>query len=212
VIGVHHYLFSAVPWWIQTVAIIFSVGMMLPVWSAAGNLLMTCRGELGIIMRSYPLAFLVLGIADYGLGSLQGSLQALRSIQVVTHFTDWTVAHAHYMLYGFVSFITWGGIYALVPRLTGREASRSMVGLHFWLALLGMWTYFLFLTIGGMVRGTALVNGVPFIQSLGYEYPYWLSRIVGGTLMFLSHLVFAANMWAMRPRGGSVAPAVEEAA
>ncbi|HEY9724568.1 MAG TPA: cbb3-type cytochrome c oxidase subunit I [Oscillatoriaceae cyanobacterium] len=211
-IGVHHFLFAPIPWWLQTVAVLFSVGMMLPVWSATGNLLLTCRGEGGIIARSYPLLFMVVGITIYGLGSLQGTLQALRSVNIVTHFTDWTVAHAHLMMYGFVSYLAWGGIYALAPRLTGHEPKRFWVGMHFWLATVGIFIYFTFLTIGGAIRGVALVNGIPFVQSITYEYPYWIARIVGGMLMFLSHVVFAFNVAAMRPSNAGRVELAEEAA
>jgi cytochrome c oxidase cbb3-type subunit 1 len=102
-------------------------------------------------------------------------------------------------MYGFVNFLVWGGIYALVPRLTGREPRHLAVGVHFWLALVGMSVYVGALSIGGTLKGLSWLTDAPFIASVQAMESFWLGRAVGGSLMFLSHLAFAANLWTMRP-------------
>lgn len=198
-IGTHHFVFSPTPWILQTVAIVFSVGMLVPVVAGTGNFLLTMRGSWRTIARSYSLPFILVGVIVYFLGSTQGTLEAFRSLNRTWHFTDFTVGHAHLTMYGFVIFLIWGGIYGLLPRLTGREPPQLAVGLHFWLALIGLVVYVGALSIGGTLKGMTWMSDAAFMESVRRMAPYWLGRAVGGTLMFLSHLVFAYNLWRMRP-------------
>jgi cytochrome c oxidase cbb3-type subunit 1 len=103
-------------------------------------------------------------------------------------------------MYGFVAFIAWGGVYGLLPRLTGREPNPVAVGVHFWLALVGVLTYVTSISVAGLLQGMAWVAGQSFIVSVIEAEPMWLWRTIGGLLMVGSHVVFAANVWAMRPR------------
>jgi cytochrome c oxidase cbb3-type subunit 1 len=201
-IGGHHFIYSPTPWLLQTVAIIFSVGMLVPVVAGTGNFLLTMAGSTRTIGVSYSLPFILVGVVCYFLGSTQGTLEAFRSLNQVWHFTDFTVGHSHLTMYGFVNFLIWGGIYALLPRLTGREPPHFAVGLHFWLALVGMAAYVGTLSIGGTLKGLSWISGAPFIDSVRAMESFWVGRAVGGTLMFLSHLVFARNLWHMRPAPG----------
>jgi cytochrome c oxidase cbb3-type subunit 1 len=198
-IGAHHFIFSPTPWLLQTVAIVFSVGMVVPVVAGTGNFLLTMRGSTRSIGQSYSLPFIVVGVVCYFLGSTQGTLEAFRSLNQVWHFTDFTVGHSHLTMYGFVNFLVWGGVYALVPRLTGREPRHLAVGVHFWLALVGVAVYVGALSIGGTLKGLSWLSGAPFIASVQAMESFWLGRAVGGGLMFLAHLVFAYNVWRMRP-------------
>jgi cytochrome c oxidase cbb3-type subunit I len=198
-IGAHHFVFSAIPWWLQTVAIVFSVGMLVPVIAGSGNFLLTMRGSWLTIARSYSLPFILVGVVMYFVASTQGTFEALRSLNRVWHFTDFTVGHAHLTMYGFVVFLIWGGIYGLLPRLTGREPPHVAVGAHFWLALVGLLVYVFALSLGGTLKGLQWEAGAPFLQSVALMAPYWTGRAVGGTLMFASHVIFAYNVWAMRP-------------
>jgi cytochrome c oxidase cbb3-type subunit 1 len=199
-IGAHHFEFSAIPWSLQTVAIVFSVGMLVPVVAGTGNFLLTMRGTWHTIARSYSLPFILVGVIFYFAASTQGTFEAFRSLNRIWHFTDFTVAHAHLTMYSFVVFLIWGGVYGLLPRLTGHEPPQLAVGIHFWLALIGVLVYGFAMMIGGTLRGLSWTSGAPFIDSVTLMAPYWTARAVGGTLMFLSHLVFAYNVWAMRPR------------
>jgi cytochrome c oxidase cbb3-type subunit I len=204
-IGAHHYEFTPLPWWFQSVAVVFSVGMLVPVWAGSGNLLLTMRGRWSTVRRSYALPFIVVAISAYFLGSTQGTFEALRSLQAIWHLTNFTVGHSHATMYGFITFAAWGGIYALLPRATGKEPNRIAVGVHFWFALIGVTAYVLTLSAAGTEQGLSWVTGQPFIDSVEGAHPYWLGRAVGGTLMFLSHVVFAYNVWRM-----TLAPADEK--
>jgi cytochrome c oxidase cbb3-type subunit 1 len=206
VIGAHHYEFSPLPWWLQTLAIVFSVGMLVPVWAGSGNFALTLRGRWSIVRRSYALPFLVAGIAFYFLGSMQGTFEALRSLQNIWHLTNFTVGHSHATMYGFITFAAWGGIYALLPRATGHEPSRLGVGVHFWLALIGVIVYVLTLSIAGTIQGLTWASGDPFIASVEAAQPLWLGRAIGGSMMFLSHIVFAYNVWKMTRTAVAVEP------
>lgn len=199
VIGTHHYIFTPLPQALQTTAIIFSVAMIVPVWSSTGNFLMTMRGERLAISHSYALPFLFIGVIGYGLASIQGSFESLRAVQETLHFTHYTVGHAHLAMYVFVSFLIWGCIYGLVPRMTGREPPVGMVGLHFWLALSGIVVYVLGLCVGGHVQGNSWVEGEPFMASVRETLPHMVWRAVGGMLMAASHVVFFIALWKMRP-------------
>lgn len=215
VIGAHHYEFSPLPWWFQTLAIVFSVGMLVPVWAGSGNFALTLRGRWSAVRRSYALPFLVVGIAYYFVGSTQGTVEAFRSLQAIWHLTNFTVGHSHATMYGFITFIAWGGIYALLPRATAKEPPPLLVGIHFWLAAVGVTVYVVLLSVAGTEQGLTWANGDPFIASVEAAAPYWLGRAVSGTMMFLAHVVFAYNVYKMtlapapalvpRPAGGGAA-------
>lgn len=196
-IGTHHFVFSSIPWWLQTVAIFGSVGMIIPVTAGTANFLLTFRGSFNKIGSSYTLPFFLVGIVFYFTGSFQGTAEAFRTTNEIWHFTDFTVAHSHITMYGIITFLLWAGIYALVPRLTGREPPQATVGAHFWMALVGLLFYAVPLMIGGTRRGLAWQEGGAFLDSVSLMAPYWLWRAIGGTLMWLSHWVFAYNMYRM---------------
>jgi cytochrome c oxidase cbb3-type subunit 1 len=196
-IGTHHFLFSSIPWWLQTVAIVGSMGMLIPVFSGTTNFLMTLRGNYHKIARSYTLPFYLTGIIFYFTGSTQGTAEAFRSTNLIWHFTDFTVAHSHLTMYGIIAFMLWASIYTLVPRLTGTEPKQGWVGAHFWMALIGMLFYTIPLMTGGTLKGMGWVAGKPFIDGVVLMAPYWLWRAIGGSLMWGSHLIFAWNMYVM---------------
>ncbi|MFV1959034.1 MAG: cbb3-type cytochrome c oxidase subunit I, partial [Planctomycetota bacterium] len=208
--GTHHFLFSPLPVWSQTVAVVFSVAMIVPVWASTGNFLLTMKGEGSAIRLSYSLPFLLVGVVSYGLVSLQGSAESLRAVQEGWHFTHYTVGHAHASLYLFVSFLLWGSIYGLVPRITGREPEPALVSAHFWLALGGMLIYAAAMWIGGTVQGRAWIDGLPFIDSVRLVVPYMVWRAVGGIFLLAAHVLFAINLFRMRP--GAFTMAFETAA
>ncbi|MBT1709759.1 cbb3-type cytochrome c oxidase subunit I [Fulvivirgaceae bacterium PWU5] len=196
-IGTHHFVFSSIPWWLQTVAIVGSMGMLIPVIAGTTNFFMTLKGGWNKIGSSYTLPFYVTGIIFYFTGSFQGTAEAFRFTNLLWHFTDFTVAHSHLTMYGIIAFLLWASIYALVPRLTGHEPPQWLVGAHFWLAFLGLMFYTIPLMIGGTLRGLMWMDGKPFIESVVLMAPYWLWRAIGGSLMWLSHLLFAYNFYRM---------------
>jgi cytochrome c oxidase cbb3-type subunit 1 len=209
IIGSHHFEFSPLPWWLQTTAIVFSVAMLVPVWGGSSNFLLTMRGRTRDMMESYPLMFIFVGVMSYLIGSTQGTLEAFRSLQEVWHLTNFTVGHSHMTMYGIIAFAIWGGIYALLPLATGRQPSRLGMALHFWMALVGCFIYVTSLSIGGTIQGLDWVHGLPFIQSVVDMQSYYVWRGVGGSLMFLSHIVFAWNVWRMCYGPGAVPSPLE---
>jgi cytochrome c oxidase cbb3-type subunit 1 len=197
IIGAHHFLFTPLPWWLQTTAIVFSVAMLVPVWGGSTNFLLTMRGRLRDLAHSYPLMFILVGVIGYVVGSTQGTFEAFRSLQEVWHLTNFTVGHSHLTMYGFVNFAIWGGVYALLPLATGKFPGRLGMSLHFWMAVVGSFIYVISLSIGGTIQGLDWMHGAPFIQSVVDIQSYWVWRGVGGVLMFLSHIVFAWNVGRM---------------
>ena len=197
IIGAHHFLFSPLPWWLQTTAIVFSVAMLVPVWGGSANFLLTMRGRVRDLANSYPLMFILVAVIGYLVGSTQGTVEAFRSLQEVWHLTNFTVGHSHLTIYAFVTFGIWGGVYALLPFATGKAPGRLGLMLHFWMAVVGSFIYVISLSIGGTIQGINWKSGLPFIQSVVDMQAYHVWRGVGGSLMFTSHIVFAWNVWRM---------------
>jgi cytochrome c oxidase cbb3-type subunit 1 len=196
-IGTHHFVFSSIPWWLQTIAIVGSVGMIIPVVAGTTNFLLTFKGAWYKITDSYTLPFFLTGILFYFTGSMQGTAEAFRSTNLLWHFTDFTVAHSHLTMYGIICFFLWAGIYAVMPRITGQEPPQVTVGAHFWFALIGLLFYTIPLMYGSTLRGLMWMEGKPFIDSVVFMAPFWLWRAIGGSLMWLSHLFFAYNLYKM---------------
>lgn len=196
-IGTHHFVFSPLPWWLQTIAIVFSAGMVIPVVAGSTNFLMTMKGSWNHISKSYVLPFFLVGTIFYFVGSMQGSLQAFRFTNYVWHFTDFNVAHSHMTMYGIIAFFLWACIYAILPKLTGKEPPQVLVGAHFWLAFIGLFAYMMSMMAGGTYKGLSWIDGNPFIESVILMKPFWVWRAIGGSLMFVSHLVFAYNLYYM---------------
>ncbi len=196
-IGTHHFVFSPLPWWLQTVAIVFSAGMFIPVVAGTTNFLMTMKGSWNQISKSYILPFFLVGVIFYFVGSTQGSFQAFRFTNFVWHFTDFNVAHSHMTMYGIISFLLWASIYAILPKITGREPKQLFVGIHFWMAFIGLFAYMISMMAGGTLKGLSWIEGKYFIESVTLMKPYWVWRAIGGSLMFISHLIFAYNFYIM---------------
>ena len=203
-IGTHHFVFSSIPWWLQTIAIVGSVGMIIPVVAGTTNFLLTFKGAWYKITDSYTLPFFLTGILFYFTGSMQGTAEAFRSTNLLWHFTDFTVAHSHLTMYGIICFFLWAGIYAVIPRITGQEPPQVTVGAHFWLALIGLLFYTIPLMYGSTLRGLMWMEGKPFIDSVIFMAPFWLWRAIGGSLMWLSHLFFAYNLYRMLSTGNMI--------
>lgn len=194
-VGGHHLIGGPVPGWMITLSIVQSMMMIIPVIAFTVNQHLTLKGRLRALIHSPTLRFLCFGGLMYTASSIQGSFEALRSMNAVTHFTHYTVAHAHLGLYGFVSMVFFGGMYFIVPRITGKEwPSPWLISAHFWLSSIGITVYFVSLTIGGWLQGMAMLDEAkPFMESVAVTIPYLKGRTVGGVLLLLGHLAFAAN-------------------
>ncbi|AGW94352.1 MULTISPECIES: cbb3-type cytochrome c oxidase subunit I [Cupriavidus] len=195
-VGAHHLIGGPVPEWLITLSIVQSVMMIIPVVSFSLNQHLTLKGNFGALRHSPTLRFIVFGAIMYTLASLQGSFEALRSLNAITHFTHFTVAHAHLGMYGFVSMVIFGGVYFALPRiLDTRWPHPRLIALHFWLVVAGFTVYMVTLSIGGVLQGLSLLNpDQPFLESVTVTLPWLYGRSIGGALMTLGHLVFATHM------------------
>jgi cytochrome c oxidase cbb3-type subunit 1 len=204
-VGGHHLIGGPVPGWLVSLSIVQSMMMVIPVTAVAINQHRTSWGHLGALRYSPTLRFVVTGGVMYTLASVQGSLEALRTVNQVTHFTHFTVAHAHLGLYGFFSMVMFGAIYFMLPRVLEWEwPSRRLISAHFWLVMVGFGVYFIGLSIGGWLQGLAMLDAArPFMDSVNITKPYLLSRSVGGAMMTLGHLVFAVHVALMFTRRGT---------
>ena len=203
-VGLHHLIGGPIPTWAVTISIVHSVMMIIPVVAVAVNHHMTVAPHWRLLLYSPTLRFVVLGAIAYTLSSIQGSMQALREVNTITHFTHYTVAHAHLGLYGFLSMVMFGSIYFVVPRLTGREwPYPKLIAAHFWLVFVGFAIYFIPLSIGGWLQGLAMLDASrPFMESVSVTLPYLTARSVGGILMTLGHTIFALHAVIALVRGG----------
>lgn len=205
-IGAHHYIFAPIPWWLQSAAIVVGLGMLIPVVASVGNFLLTMQGSGHLIRHDVAAWFILAGTICYGSVSLQGTLQAFHSANLLLHFTNHTVGHAHFAAYGFVSLLLFGAIYGLLPRLFGADSSLLHVRLHFYLALGGLALYVASMTIAGVLQGLSWAEGAPFIASVVGNAPWYVVRAIGGSLMAASHVVLAWNLYLMRKPAHAPAP------
>ena len=203
-VGGHHLIGGPVPGWLITLSIVQSMMMIVPVLAFTVNQVLTMKGHYKTLIYSPTLRFIFLGGAMYMFSSVQGSLEALRSINTITHFTHFTVAHAHLGLYGFFTIVMFGAIYFVMPRVTNWEwPYPKLISLHFWLVVIGFSIYFIGLSIGGWLQGVAMLDAsVSFIESMKLTIPYLESRSIGGAIMTLGHIVFALHFALMAIRFG----------
>lgn len=213
-VGIHHLIGGPVPTWVVTLSIVHSVMMFIPVIAVAINQHVLVARNLWALKESLPLRFLSFGAVMYTLASFQGSIEALRSVNTVVHFTHYTVGHAHLGAYAFVTIVMFGAAYHMLPRMTGRAFQwPTLINAHFWLVVVGFAIYFFGLSIGGVLQGLAMLDATrPFSESVTVTLPYLEARSLGGTLMTLGHLLFAVNVVSiLLPRRASPAVAMEPA-
>ena len=203
-VGAHHLIGGPIPEWLITLSIVQSMMMIIPVVAFSVNQHLTLKGNFSALRHSHVLRFIVFGAVMYTLASLQGSLEALRSVNAVTHFTHFTVAHAHLGMYGFVSMVIFGGVYFAMPRILDTRWPRpALISLHFWLVVAGFAIYLITLSVGGILQGLILLDPArPFMDSVAVTLPWLQGRSMGGALMTLGHLVFAWHFVLITARSG----------
>ncbi len=195
-VGMHHLLGGPIPTWVANLSVVMSVGMAIPVVTVAINHHVSTYKHFHVLKDSVVLRFIVFGAMSYTVSSLQGSLHSLRTFNYITHFTHWTVSHAHLGLYGFTTMVLFGGIYFALPRLVGRDFKNpQLINWHFWIAAIGILVYAIGLGIGGWLQGVELrnIHGT-FEQSVRLTIPYLILRSGGGTLMLISHILMLYNV------------------
>lgn len=209
-VGIHHLIGAPVPTWLVTLSIVHSVMMFIPVIAVAINQHTTVLRNAWALKQSVALRFVALGALMYTLSSFQGSIEALRAVNSVTHFTHYTVGHAHLGAYGFTSMVLFGAFYYMLPYLTGRDWPwLRLLHLHFWLVVAGFAVYFLAVSVGGWLQGVGLLEvGRSFESVTRATMPYLQARSLGGSLMTLGHLVFAFHIAALLMGKGAARTAI----
>jgi cbb3-type cytochrome c oxidase subunit I len=197
-VGGHHLLWAPIPYWLKTIAVAESIGMILPVVAFMMNIALTMRGNWNRALTSIPLRFVITGWAAYILVSYQGSHQALRSINLITHFTQYVPSHAHLSLMFFAASTIMGAIYYVIPRIRKCEIfSRPIANVQYALYVVGFTFFFAGFVLSGLVQGTNwLHQGLPVWSVLPGLRPYWAMRATGGVLLVISFILFTYNVYA----------------
>lgn len=211
-VGTHHYLFSPIPYHNQTISIVTSMLLIIPVWAVITNLFGTALGRWGAIAGgkdadSYGAKFLMLAVFYYLAGCFQGSVEALRRMQELTHFNDFVISHSHATVFGTFIVAVVGAMYYLWPRLTGRQLwSTRLASWHFWLTVAGSAVMLLGLTAQGFVQGSMLEYGANFVDSVVSMKPWWLGRTLAGATMDIGFLLMLINFIQSARHGRAVEP------
>jgi len=193
-VGSHHLHYTALPYWVQTLGMTFSVMLLVPSWASAGNAIATLNGAWHKVRDDATLRFMFVAAVFYGLSTFEGSFLAIRPVNSLSHYTDWTVGHVHSGTLGWVAMIIFGAIYTLVPQISGCKemAWPRAIEWHFWLAVGGTLIYVVALWNAGITQGLMWraydENGAlsySFVESVQAMAPYYLLRTIGGA-MFLS--------------------------
>ncbi len=200
--GSHHLLWSTVPDWMQTMGSIFSVVLILPSWGSAINMLLTMKGEWNQLTENPLIKFMVLASTFYMLSTLEGPIQAIKSVNAIAHFTDWIPGHVHDGVLGWVVFMIMAALYHMAPRMFKREIySKKMMEAQFWLQTTAVVLYFTSMWIAGITQGM-MWRAVDeygnlmysFIDTVEVLHPYYAIRALAGVLYLTGFLMFAFNM------------------
>jgi len=196
--GAHHMLHGPISQWLQTIAIAFSVMLLIPVWAVVYNLFATMKGQWHQLRESVPLKFLMSGIVFYLLTCFQGPMHSLRTVNAIVSKTDWIPGHAHMAVLGCFSFFAIAGTYFVVPKLWGKVLhSQSLANWSYWMLMIGGLGFYTTLWLGGFWQGWQWNNwSIPFIDTVIALKPIWLVRFFSGVLMFIGIVMFAYNILA----------------
>ena len=196
--GAHHMLHGPISQWLQTIAIAFSVMLLIPVWAVVHNFFATMQGQWHQLRENVPLKFLMSGVVFYLLTCFQGPMHSLRTVNAIVSKTDWIPGHAHMAVLGAFSFFAIAGTYHAVPRMWKTSLfSEVVANWSFWFIMMGGLGFFVTLWIGGFWQGWQWNNpSIPFIDTVVALKPIWLVRFFSGTLIFLGIVLFAYNILA----------------
>jgi cytochrome c oxidase cbb3-type subunit 1 len=202
--GPHHLQYSALPDWAQSLGMVFSLILWAPSWGGMINGMMTLSGAWEKLRTDPILRFMIVALSFYGMATFEGPMMSIKSVNALTHDTDWTIAHVHAGALGWVAMITIGCLYSMMPKLWGKEEmhSKSLVNLHFWLSTVGIVLYISAMWIAGLMQGLMWrafnEDGTltyTFVEALQATHPYYVVRVFGGGLFFVGMLVMAWNVW-----------------
>ncbi|NBQ79587.1 MAG: cytochrome-c oxidase, cbb3-type subunit I, partial [Betaproteobacteria bacterium] len=211
--GPHHLHYTALPDWTQSLGMVFSLILLAPSWGGMINGIMTLSGAWYKLRNDAVLKFLVVSLSFYGMSTFEGPMMSIKTVNALSHYTDWTVGHVHSGALGWVGFISIGSIYYLLPRLFGRAAMAKpqWVELHFWIATIGIVLYIAAMWIAGVMQGLMWRATNPdgtltyaFIESIKATYPYYVVRFLGGVLYLSGMVLMLMNCFMTIAQGKSV--------
>jgi cytochrome c oxidase cbb3-type subunit I len=202
--GPHHLLYTSLPDWTQSLGMVFSLILLAPSWGGMINGIMTLSGAWYKLRTDPILKFMVVSLSFYGMSTFEGSMMSIRTVNALSHYTDWTVGHVHSGALGWVAMITFGMLYYLIPRLWGREKMYSvkLIEVHFWIATIGVVLYIAAMWIAGVMQGlmwrATEVDGsltYSFVESVKSTAPFYFIRLLGGLLYLSGMLLMAYNVF-----------------
>ncbi|MBL8430307.1 MAG: cytochrome-c oxidase, cbb3-type subunit I [Dechloromonas sp.] len=202
--GPHHLHYTALPDWTQSVGMVFSLILLAPSWGGMINGIMTLSGAWHKLRDDPILKFLITSLSFYGMSTFEGPMMAIKTVNALSHYTDWTVGHVHSGALGWVAMVSIGSIYYLLPKLFGKSEmySTKLMTTHFWIATIGTVLYIASTWISGVMQGLMwrAVNAdgtlaYSFVESVKGSYPFWAIRWLGGVLFLTGMLIMAYNMF-----------------
>ncbi len=202
--GPHHLHYTALPDWAQTLGMTFSIMLWMPSWGGMINGLMTLSGAWNKLREDPILQFMVISLAFYGMSTFEGPLMAIRSVNSLSHYTDWTIGHVHSGTLGWNGFITFGALYYLVPKLWNRDRmySTKLISVHLWIATIGIVFYITAMWISGIMQGLMWRSydemgflEYSFVETVMAMKPFYMIRAMGGILYLAGALVMVYNFW-----------------
>ncbi|HWD37127.1 MAG TPA: cytochrome-c oxidase, cbb3-type subunit I [Casimicrobiaceae bacterium] len=202
--GPHHLHYTALPDWTQSIGMLFSLILLAPSWGGMINGMMTMSGAWHKLRDDPILKFLIVSLSFYGMSTFEGPMMSIKTVNALSHYTDWTIGHVHSGALGWVAFITIGSLYYLIPRLFGRAEMWSvrLITVHFWIATVGVVLYIASMWIAGVMQGlmwrATNADGTltyAFVEGVKATYPFYAIRLVGGLLFLAGMLVMAWNVF-----------------
>ena len=201
--GPHHLHYTALPDWTQSLGMIMSLILLAPSWGGMINGIMTLSGAWEKLRTDPVLRLLIVSISFYGMSTFEGPMMAIKTVNALSHYTDWTIGHVHSGALGWVALVSMGSMYYLIPRLFNRELySLKLVEAHFWTATIGIVLYISSMWVAGIMQGLMwrATNGdgtltYSFVESVQAMHPYYIVRFMGGVFFLLGSIVMAWNIW-----------------
>jgi len=201
--GPHHLHYTALPDWAQSLGMIMSLILLAPSWGGMINGIMTLSGAWEKLRTDPVLRLLIVSISFYGMSTFEGPMMSIKTVNALSHYTDWTIGHVHSGALGWVALVSMGSLYYLIPRLFDRQLySLKLVEVHFWTATIGIVLYIASMWVAGIMQGlmwrATNSDGTltySFVESVQAMHPYYIVRFLGGTFFLLGALVMAWNIW-----------------
>ena len=218
--GPHHLHYTALPDWAQSIGMLFSLILLAPSWGGMINGVMTLSGAWHKLRDDPILKFLIVALSFYGMSTFEGPMMAIKTVNALSHYTDWTVGHVHSGALGWVGFVSMGSLYYLIPRMFGQTRMHSVraIELHFWIATIGVVLYIAAMWIAGVMQGLMWRAVNPdgtlvysFVESVKASYPFYVVRLLGGVLYLGGMLIMAWNVAMTVSRGKAAAVPVPTA-